>query len=426
MPLLLLKGLVAGFAAGTVVSFGFLAVGPSRSQLDPFERAQTSLSQTLSGAGVGALGGLILAAAEKRRRRRLPWKGRRPFVVRRKHAESQEITSFELQPVDGGPIPAYLAGQFLTLELQIPGQTKPVTRTYSLSDFPERNQPLDHYRISVKREPAPEGLDVPPGLASNFLHDHVEEGATINIRPPAGSFVLNGEGNDPIVLVSNGVGITPMLAMAKAAVSQWPQRPIWFVHGCRNSKNHAFKQEIVELARKNPNLHAHVAYSRPLNGDEGSYQSQGYVDGALLQQLIPAPASYYLCGSPAFMNSLVMALQRVGVEAAAIRFERFSQAAQAAPPTAMTPLSACEVEFSRSGFSTTWDGGDPEQSLLELAEANGLEPPSACRAGACGTCATRVRSGSVGYFTDPRAEVAPGSALICIARPASTKLNLDL
>lgn len=425
MPLLLLKGLVAGFAAGTVVSFGLLTVAPSRAQLDPLERAQTSLSQTLSGAGVGALAGLMWAAAEKRRRRRLPWKGPRPFVVRRKHPESQEITSFELRPVDNGPIPSYLAGQFLTLELQIPGQAKPVIRTYSLSDFPESNEPPDHYRISVKREPAPKGLDVQPGLASNFLHDHVVEGTTINIRPPAGSFVLNGDGNDPIVLVSNGVGITPMLAMVKAAVSQWPQRPIWFVHGCRNSKNHAFKTDIIELAKKHPNLHVHVAYSRPLNGDEGSYQSQGYVDGALLQQLIPAPSSYYLCGSPAFMDSLVMALRRAGVEPAAIRFERFSQAVQAAQPTAVTPVSSCEVEFSRSGLSATWDAGDPEQSLLELAEANGLEPPSACRAGVCGTCTTQVRSGSIGYLTDPKAEVAPGSALICIARPTSTKLDLD-
>jgi len=425
MPLLLLKGLVAGFAAGTVISFGLLTVGPSRAQLDPLERAQISLRQTLSGAVVGALGGLIWGAAEKRRQGRLPWKGKRPFVVRRKQPESQEITSFELRPVDGGPIPSYLAGQFLTLELQIPGQTNPVIRTYSLSDYSNNNEPPDHYRISVKREPAPKGLDVQPGLASNFLHDHVVEGTTINLRPPAGNFVLNGDGDDPIVLVSNGVGITPMLAMVKAAVSQWPQRPIWFVHGCRNSKNHAFKADIEELARTYPNLHVHVAYSRPLNGDEGSYQSQGYVDGALLQQLIPAPASYYLCGSPAFMDSLVMALQRNGVGAAAIRFERFSPAAQAAQPIAMTPVSSCEVEFSRSGLSATWDAGNPEQSLLELAEANGLQPPSACRAGVCGTCTTRVRSGSVGYLTDPRAEVAPGSALICIARPASTKLNLD-
>ncbi|MFM1797845.1 MAG: hypothetical protein RLZZ117_123 [Cyanobacteriota bacterium] len=425
MPLLLLKGLFTGFAAGTVASFGVLTVAPSMAQLDSLQRAQTSLNQTLSGAGVGALGGLIWAAAEKRRQRRLPWKGKRPFVVRRKHPESQEITSFELQPVDGGPVPCHEAGQFLTLELQIPGQVKPIIRTYSLSDFPESNEPLDHYRISVKREPAPKGLDVPPGLASNFLHDHVEEGTTIHIRPPAGSFVLSEDGNDPIVLVSNGVGITPMLAMVKAAVSKWPQRPIWFVHGCRNSKNHAFKADIMELARKHPNLHVHVAYSRPLNEDEGSYQSQGYVDGALLQQLISAPASYYLCGSPAFMDSLVMTLQSAGVESTEIRFERFSQAAQAAKPTAVTPVSSCEVEFSRSGLRAIWNAGDPEQSLLELAEANGLEPPSACRAGVCGTCTTRVRSGSVGYLTDPSAEVAPGSALICIARPASTTLDLD-
>ena len=426
----LFQGLVAGLAAGTVASFGALTVLPPAAQGDATARAQTQLQQTSAGAGVGGLAGLLWAAAEQRRRRRAPWQGWRRFVVRRKHVESAEITSFAFCPVDGGPLPRYQAGQFLTLQLQISGQDKPVVRTYSLSDWPGSDAAPDHYRISVKREPAPPGVDVPPGLASTFLHDHVEEGTTLNIRPPAGSFVLDSDGVEPIVLVSNGVGITPMLAMVKAAVVQWPQRPIWFVHGCRNSDYHAFQGDVEELSRAHSNLHVHVAYSRPLPGDDGHYQSEGYVDGPLLQQLIQGPAAYYLCGSPAFMDSLVSALQQAGVAPAAIRFERFSQAprvmTEQAPETeAAEAVTPCEVQFCLSGRSATWDASAPDQSLLELAESAGLKPAFACRAGVCGTCTTRVRSGSVAYLTEPSATVDAGSALICIARPASPTLELD-
>lgn len=425
-----LQGLVAGLAAGTITTFAMLTLLPPASPPNSLARAQTALRQTTSGAGLGGLAGLLWAASAQRRRRRAPWQGWRRFVVRRKHAESADITSFELSPVDGGPLPTYLAGQFLTLELQIPGQGKPVVRTYSLSDYPGSDGAPDHYRISVKREPSPHGLDVPPGLASNFLHDHVQETTTLNIRPPAGNFVLNFDGSEPIVLVSNGVGITPMLAMAKAAVEQCPQRPIWFVHGCRNSQHHAFRADVEELAKRCPNLQRHVAYSRPLPSDAGHYQSQGYVDGALLQQLIQGPAAYYLCGSPAFMDSLVSALQQAGITPAAIRYERFSQVphvmtGRAADPEAAEAVTPCEVQFCRSGRRVTWDASDPDQSLLELAERAGLKPAFACRAGVCGTCTTPVRSGRVTYLAEPSAEVGPGTALICIARPASQTLELD-
>lgn len=430
MGLLLFQALIAGLAAGTVATFGALTLLPMQAQADTTARGQAQLVQTAAGAGLGGLAGLLWASAELQRRRRAPWQGWRRFVVRRKHVESAEITSFEFCPVDGGPLPRYRAGQFLTLQLQIPDQDKPVVRTYSLSDWLESDGAPDHYRISVKREPAPPGVDVPPGLASTFLHEQVVEGTILTILPPAGSFVLDSDGVEPIVLVSNGVGITPMLAMVKAAVVRWPQRPIWFVHGCRNSRYHAFQGDVEELARTHKNLHVHVAYSRPLPGDDGHHQSQGYVDGALLRQLIQGPAAYYLCGSPAFMDSLVMALQHAGVDPAAIRFERFSQSPRPMPERAAEPepaeaVTPCEVAFCLSGRTVTWDASDPDQSLLELAEGAGLQPAFACRAGVCGTCTTRVRSGSVAYLSAPSAAVDAESALICIARPASPTLALE-
>lgn len=421
----LLKGLVAGLAAGTVATFALETLVLPKAQSSAASRAQIALAQTAGGAAVGGLAGLLLAMLRRRHLRRLPWQDWREFQVQRKDQESVEITSFELRPVDGGPLPRFRAGQFLTLELKIPGKAMSVLRTYSLSDFPSGDGVPDHYRISVKREPAPEGLDVPPGVASNFLHDHVQEGTTLNIRPPAGNFTLDSDSTEPIVLVSNGVGITPMLAMLKAAVLQCPQRPVWFVHGCRNSQYHAFRSDVDELARTHRNLNVHVAYSRPQPSDQGRFQSEGYVDGPLLQQLIQGPAAYYLCGSAGFMDSLLMALQQAGVTPAAIRFERFSQGPRGAQTTAAEPVSSAEVQFCRSGRRVTWDGRHPEQSLLELAEANGLKPPFACRAGVCGTCTTRVLGGSVAYLAEPTAEVPPGSTLICIARPAGESLELD-
>lgn len=427
---LVIKGLLAGFAAGVVVSFAALNVALPSSRQPTLSQARSALQQTLLGGCAGTVLGLIIASREARRRRLAPWTDWRAFVVRRKQPESVEITSFELAPVDGGPLNRFQPGQFLTLELIIPGQVRPVIRTYSLSDYPLAARAPDHYRLSIKREPPPRGLSVPPGLASNHMHDHVREGTVINVRPPAGRFVLDTSGETPIVLVSNGVGITPMLAMVKAALELNTKRQVWFVHGCRNGQHHAFRSELEALAQKHNNLHLHIVYSQPQDVDHGRYQSQGYVDGMLLQNLIKDEATYYICGSPGFMDSLIDSLTTSGVAAEAIRFESFGTAKPAgglvsAPADQGLP-TRCTVKLSGSGRSITWNSDASDQSLLELAEANGLQPPFSCRAGVCGTCSTRVINGDVVYLTPPTATVEPGSALICIARPASDTLELEL
>jgi len=290
-------------AAGTIVAFSAGSLLQPHATAKSADAAHTSnLIFTLDGLVLGGLMGLICSGPRRRKLAEAPqdsgWKGWREFQVIRKRPESAEITSFELQPLDGQDLPAFAPGQFLTLELPIPGHAKPVVRTYSLSDFPTAGQPIRHYRLSIKREPSPQGQNVPPGLASNFLHDHISEGSSLRVRPPAGSFVLNTSSSKPIVLISNGVGITPMVAMAKAAIAQPSQRQIWFVHGCRNTQFHAFREEMEVLAASHPNLNLHIAYSRPGDGDSGRYQSKGYVDGALLRSLVDQDADYFLCGSP--------------------------------------------------------------------------------------------------------------------------------
>jgi len=439
-------------AAGTILAFSagsLLLPAPATKPSAATSSTATSsksLGFTLDGLALGGLAGLISSA----RRRRKPagsqpsvgdhdaglaephgdWKGWREFKVSRKHRESQEITSFELKPLDGGPLPSFEPGQFLSIELNIPGQAKPVLRTYSLSDFPSGGEAIQHYRLSIKREPAAKGENVPPGLASNFMHDQMVEGSSLRVRPPAGSFVLNTGSTKPIVLISNGVGITPIVAMAKAAISQPEQRQIWFVHGCRNGQFHAFRKEIAELSQANPNFNLHIAYSRPEAVDAGHYQSEGHVDGALLQALVDKDADYFLCGSPAFMQGLIGELQQAGIPPGAIHFEMFSSPRRASSPAVASAAAeeSCTtlVKFALTGRSAPWQGSDPTETLLEFAEAQGLKPAYSCRAGVCGTCACPLLEGEVSYLSEPTARVEKGSVLICVARAKGAAISLEL
>jgi ferredoxin-NADP reductase len=248
--------------------------------------------------------------------------------------------------------------------------------------------------------------------------------------------VLDTNSSKPIVLISNGVGITPMIAMAKAALGQPSPRPIWFLHGCRNGPFHAFRDEMASLADAHSNLHLHIAYSRPREEDAGHHQSEGYVDWALIKSLVDQDADYFLCGSPPFMQGLIAELRQAGIPEAAIHFEMFSskppassstsEAAPEASSMADATPGTTEVTFARSGRTATWASTDPEDTLLAFAETQGLEPAFACRAGVCGTCACRVLEGEVSYISEATAGVATGSALICIARPQGAIVKLDL
>ncbi len=248
------------------------------------------------------------------------WKDWRDFKVVKKETESQEITSFYFQPVDGEKLTDFKPGQFLTIKLDVPEQDRPVIRTYSLSDYPESQ---DYYRLSIKREGSPKDLDVPPGVASNFMHDSIQEGSIIPCKPPSGKFYLEVDNSIPAVLISNGVGITPMISMAKAVARENSQRHIWFIHGARNGEYHACSEEINRITQSHPNLHIYYCYSRPRPEDEGNYHNQGYADKELLADtIIPeiksshdgsTDAEYFLCGSPAFMDSLKEGLRELDV-----------------------------------------------------------------------------------------------------------------
>jgi hypothetical protein len=391
-------------------------------------------------AAVGAIAGALAKPSEstsvshsKSTQSEQDWTDWRNFVVVRKVRESAEITSFYLKPQDGKPIPQFKPGQFLTLRLDIPGQPRPVIRTYSLSDYVE---PVDHYRLSIKREPAPRGLDVPPGIASNFMHDQVQEGTVIPAKPPSGKFVLDVPQSRPVVLISNGVGITPMISMAKALARLNPRRHVWFVHGARNGEFHALREEMAAVAQSFPNLHIYYRYSRPRPEDEGTYHSTGYADAEMLEQVIvpeigatheSTDAEYFLCGSPPFMDSLRQGLSALGVPESQVFFESFSKpkpTARAETTPAATNEPTAEVTFSCSGKTATWHPGDG--TLLEFAEAQGLSPDYSCRQGICLTCMCRLEEGEVEDTEPPTGTPDEGSVLICISRPKTSRVVLDV
>jgi ferredoxin-NADP reductase/predicted pyridoxine 5'-phosphate oxidase superfamily flavin-nucleotide-binding protein len=231
--------------------------------------------------------------------------------------ESDDVTSFVFEARDGGALPDFEAGQHLPIELEVPGLEEPVGRTYSLSGRPGH----DRYRISVKREPK--------GVASSHLHDRVEPGEIIEARKPAGDFVLPCSGC-PVVLVSAGIGVTPMVSMLSALASEGGDRPVWFVHGARNGSHHPLAREVRELAARRPGIRVHVAYSQPRTDDEFEvdYDSEGRVDGALLAGLVGEQGAHYLmCGPVRFMADVQTALEGRGVPSDHIHTESFGPVA---------------------------------------------------------------------------------------------------
>ncbi len=354
--------------------------------------------------------------------------GFRSFRVDRKVPESDTITSFYLVPEDGAPLAEFLPGQFLTFRLTGPGHPMPLIRTYSLSDSPG----AAYHRVSIKREPPPaDRPDSPPGASSTYFHDRVDVGTTLLVGPPRGKFHLDPEAERAVVLLSAGVGLTPLVSMLNAIVERGPVRPVWFLHGARNGREHALGADARRLAEENDNVHVHVRYSRPDPGDvEGrDYDGRGHVDVAMLKQVLPFDDyDFYLCGPTPFLKSLVCDLLSLGISAERIHYEFFGQAVElteeAQPCGRAVERSAEEelagepqVTFARSGVTVTWDPAC--ESILDLAERQGLSPAYSCRSGICNTCKCALIDGEVEYLEEPLDTPDAGSVLICCSRPRS-------
>jgi hypothetical protein len=352
----------------------------------------------------------------------------RNYRVARVEPESEIITSFYLEPEDGERIPCHKAGQFLPIEIQPPGAEAPIQRTYTISNAPNGS----FYRLSIKKEPPPHP-DLPPGVSSNYFHDHVMPGTTIRAMSPRGKFTLDESSTRPIVLISGGVGVTPMISMLEQLANESAgcgcNRQVFFVHGAVNSKVQAFGNYLRGLATDWPCLHLHIRYSNPSGDDvEGeNYDSAGYVDIELLKSLLPFDDyEFYLCGPPPFMESLYNGLTSLDVDDRRIHYEFFGPGTtlRQARPSGTDSLAKelgdrapVGVKFARSGIEATWEPS--KGTLLDLAESKGLQPAYSCRSGICQTCATRIVSGEVDYIEPPMTSPPDGEALICSAYPRS-------
>jgi len=349
------------------------------------------------------------------------WEGFRTLVVKRKVPESETITSYYLAPKDGEPLPGFLPGQFLTFRLQVSGHPRPVLRTYSLSDSP--NHP-DYYRVSIKRlAPPDDPPELPAGLSSSYFHDHIGPGSELCAKSPRGKFHLDPADDTPVVLLSGGVGLTPMISMLNAIVESGSERTVWFVHGSRNSREHAMGEHVRRLAAEYDNVHVHTRYSQPLPEDVNGrdYDSRGHVDMALLKSLPPAAYDFYLCGPTRFMKSLYNGLLGWGVPEGRIYYEFFGpgaalkEGAETAARPAAAGVGELTVRFAKSGISAAWDPS--AESILAFAEAQGLRPAFSCRTGVCHTCLAKLVEGEVEYVTEPLDRPFPGCVLICCSVP---------
>lgn len=345
--------------------------------------------------------------------------GYRRFTVTRKIRESATIISFYLEPADGGPIENHEPGQFLPIKLTS-NNGESVLRTYTISQATNGNA----YRLSVKREPE--------GKASRILHDAINQGDVIEVGSPAGDFVLEGKDN-PVVLISAGVGITPMMAMlddiVQAVEEGQAPRKVWFIHAAENSDTRAFAEPLRIMAAKYEWLTLHIAYSNPMASDVlgESYDNAERLSVDTLKALLPFDAhDFYLCGPEGFMRSFYNGLRETGIDKARIHYEFFGAGTLEEETEGEDMPSNATVRFAASDKNAGWM---PQSgSLLETAEAQGLRPAHNCRSGKCGTCSTRLLAGEVRYSTKPAIKPKDGHALICCAYPAheDSEVVLDI
>ena len=248
------------------------------------------------------------------------WTGWHPFTVKRKVAESAEITSFYLYPTDGGKVADYLPGQYVSLRLFLPELNLFQPRQYSLSSAPNG----EYYRISVKKEA---GSQQPDELISNHLHNFVAEGSIVELAAPAGDFTMETTKQTPVVLVSGGVGQTPLLSMLDYLVTTGSPREVVWVHGSRNPQVHAFRELVAQLAARHNNVQHYFFYDTLAPGLEQEGYHEGFVDLHKLSggTLMPE-ADYYVCGPAPFIHKQVQDLAALGVPRAAIHFEEFGPA----------------------------------------------------------------------------------------------------
>ena len=350
------------------------------------------------------------------------WAGFRPLRVSKVVRESAAVSSFYLSAEDGSQLPAARAGQYLTLRITGAGTPAPV-RSYSLSSAPDTGT----YRISVKQEPH--------GIASGYLDRDLRPGAVLDVAAPRGDFVLD-DGAGPILLISAGIGVTPVLSMLHQLAASHSERDICWLHGARGPQEHPFAAEAHALLASLPHAREHVFYSAAAAAERHRVHAvRGRITKQALARLrVPVGANAYVCGPASFMADMRDTLTALGVDPAAIHTELFGALPSINPgltgqtrrpphqppgPPGTGPL----VTFARSGITAPFGTG--RGSVLDLADACDVPTRWSCRTGVCHTCITPLLSGDITYTPAPLEPPADDEVLICSARP-DTDIVLDM
>ncbi|MGP4673943.1 2Fe-2S iron-sulfur cluster-binding protein [Agrobacterium salinitolerans] len=350
----------------------------------------------------------------------------RPMTVTAIVDESATIKSFHLQPGDGAGLLPHRAGQHLPIRIKLPGEEKSIIRTYTLSVAPSDGI----YRISVKRD----------GRISQFLHDNAAVGDVIEVRAPAGDFSIDAGSTRPAVLLAGGVGITPLLAMLRHVVYEGLRkqrvRPVTLFHASRSKADRPFDKEIANLIGVTKGAVRLVrVLSDPTDAEEGrDYDAAGRIDMAMLTRFLPFnDYDFYLCGPAQFTQGLYDGLRAFNIADDRIQAEAFGPSSLIrtglATPAVISPAAQSSdkpvpVIFTNSLKEARWTPGSG--TLLEFAEARGLEPEFSCREGNCGTCRTKLVKGAVAYVRQPTAKIGVDEVLLCCAVPAEQEGGLQL
>ena len=378
---------------------------------------QTSFEALVEGQGNGNAG---LATASPPP----AWAGFRRLTVTAIEHESDSVISIRVEAPDGAALPAARPGQYLTLRIQPADGQRSLLRNYSLSGPPDAG----YYRIAVKREPK--------GAASGYLHTRLAVGDQLDVAAPRGTFILDRT-EAPVLLISAGIGATPVLAMLEALAEEHAEREIWWLHGARSRRDHVFAAEARALLESLPNVRVHVCFSRPGADDHAGrdFDSPGRLTASLLAELEPPrEAEAYLCGPVPFMDEISAGLAAIGIDASRIHTEPFGPAPGLTPGIAAAPARAPHpppgeagtgptIEFARSDLTIPWN--NDYASLLELAEACDVPVRWSCRTGVCHNCESTLIAGELDYSPDPVEPPAEGSALICCSQPRNDVV-LDL
>lgn len=352
------------------------------------------------------------------------WEGWRAFTVAAAHDSAQGIRSFDLRPTDDAPLAGFRAGQHVQVRLNGP-RDRQFTRAWSLSRYDD--QP-EHYRLSIKRSGRAE--------ASDWMHDGVAQGDLLELKAPAGSFHIDRSSNHPSILISAGIGITPLIAMLQAYALLGPQAPpLQWIHVSRDGLSCPHRDEIEALLHAMPNAHRHVRFTVPRDNDRYGvdYDAQGRLTLEALREVIAvyrypifgrevelpgAAGEFYICGPESFERDVRAMLASLGAPPSAVHHESFG-----APVAGGSEATAMSVQFARSAVTATWM---PGTSLLETAEQAGIDAASECRSGTCHRCVVAVLAGNVVYECKPAVPPEPRTALLCCSRPAGSGLTLDL